>query len=71
MKRKELLASLLSGEKKTVSLQTGEMNWKVLCHAVPESLSLLLSAEVNAIICVAKLHILFDKGNDGGISTQT
>lgn len=42
--------------KKSLSIQTVEMNWKVLCHAFTESLSLQLSAEVNAMSCVAKLH---------------
>lgn len=41
---------------KNLSIQTMEMNWRVLCHAFTESLSLLLSAKVNAMICVAKLH---------------
>lgn len=47
------------GEKKKKGFtQTVEMNWKVLRDAFTESSSLLLSAEVNAMICVAKLHSL-------------
>lgn len=40
------------------SIQTAEMNWKMLRDSFTESVSLLLSAEVNAMICVAKLHSL-------------
>lgn len=34
------------------------MNWKMLHDSFTESVSLLLSAEVNAMICAAKLHSL-------------
>lgn len=40
------------------SIQTAEMNWKVLRDSFTESLSSSLSAEVNAMVCVAKLHSL-------------
>lgn len=40
------------------SIQTAEVNWKVLRDSFSESLSSFLSAEVNAMVCVAKLHSL-------------
>lgn len=57
MKRKELLSSVV-GLGGGGSIQTAEMNWKVLRDSFTESLSSLLSAEVNAMVCVAKLHSL-------------
>lgn len=40
------------------SIQTAEMNWKVPCDSFTESLSSLVSAKVNAMVCVVKLHTL-------------
>lgn len=63
MKRKELLLSVvvffffLRGGTNG-SIQTAEMNWKVRRDSFTESLSSFLSAEVNAMVCVAKLHSL-------------
>lgn len=37
---KKGVALLLEKKKKNLSIQTVEMNWKVLCHAFTESLSL-------------------------------
>lgn len=57
-------------KKKNLSIQTMEMNWKVLCHAFTESLSSLMSPKVNAMICVAKLHSQCDKGNYCDVGTH-
>lgn len=59
MKRKELLLSVVGlGRGGGGSIQTAEMNWKVLHDSFPESLSSLLSANANAMVYVAKLHSL-------------